>query len=81
MDRAEYITCIKQTYETRLSWCGRNICMEFAFENLGHAQEAVAKGSRLTICPECWTTIQDALQIRLERKAKTLPRAAFKSPG
>lgn len=61
MNRAEYITCIAKTYDPNTSWCGRNISMMFSFENIDHAQRAVAKGSRLTICPECWTTIQDVI--------------------
>ena len=55
MTRAEYITCIAKTDAPNVSWCGRNISMVASFENIGHAKRAVAQGSRLTICPECWT--------------------------
>ena len=55
MTRAEYITCIAKTYDPKVAWCGRNISMETSFQNIDHAKRAVAQGSRLTICPECWT--------------------------
>jgi len=69
MPRAEYITCIKQTYNVSYSWCGRNIEMKFSFNNLDHAQRAVAVGSRLTICPECWTAIQNRLDQIIENNS------------
>lgn len=61
MSRPEYTTCIRQTYDVFLSWCGLHLSLAFAFQNIDHAKNAVASGSRLTICPECWTAIIDRL--------------------
>ena len=74
INRPDHITCIKQTYDTKKSWCGECITGLFTFQNIGHAQEAVAQGSRLTICPECWTAIQDKFDEGLKALRKGIGR-------
>ena len=66
-NRAEHITCIKQAYATDISWCGENIKMVFAFQNIDHARGAVKNGSRLTVCPGCWEAWNKKLEDALRR--------------
>lgn len=60
LEKPEYIKCIAHSRSNQ-SWCGRNISMEFHFQDLDHAAEYGDQKGRLVACPECVAAIVVAL--------------------
>jgi hypothetical protein len=48
---ADWIKHIKN--ESKTAWCGADITMTFAFENLEHAQLTMQQEGRLVPCAKC----------------------------
>jgi hypothetical protein len=63
MSRPEYVKCVKRSAAgfQDLSYCGREVGCEFAFENADHAVENGMAGGRLVTCPDCIRVITAAL--------------------
>lgn len=55
MSRPDFIKCIEHTHADKVgqSWCGRDVRLEFRFENIDHAAYNALNGGRLLICPDC----------------------------
>lgn len=51
MKRPEWVKCI--TREKEVSWCGRDLWVEWCFLDLEHAEKAVERGDRLEPCKRC----------------------------
>lgn len=51
MERKEYEACIH--HHGIVAWCGRRLALEFGFQSLEHAEQAMLQGSLLVPCQEC----------------------------
>lgn len=59
--RPDYIKCVKADKERQLSWCGRNLCMEWAFASIEHAVLHRKGAGRLLVCSKCAKVISEYL--------------------
>jgi NifU-like protein involved in Fe-S cluster formation len=61
------VKCIlRQATDTKNSWCGKLIALEWAFNSIDHAAFNALGNGRLVACPDCVKAINDVLTSRAQ---------------